>query len=622
MDLLHACRALLPAAIVLPGLIGCAAQRNVAPSAAPEFATPPVRMVPAPQYIADPNPDRVGTILFATISPLYLLDKAEYFGSNGVDGIMMSGLMGSWHSDVWTNNRFTDDPPGTRVVGAQNSLVKLCKRMNDRCRRAGIEYNSVEISVSQPVPDWFDDAGWARIAENFRQGAIFAREAGFAGISFDHEYISDWYLLRNPIYAEPGYPPESEIRRQVQKRGFEIMSAMLDEFPDMIFWLLPENPDNYDGWLGVDMFVGLTRGMAERDAPGGLHLSTERSYLNTRPRGLATINTWTSASAVYALNRAATPQTLDYWMRRCGLNMGIWPLGFYYEFKDSTGKPYGYTGKRATYPGEWVGSYSDKTENYPVSNFEWQFAAARSLSRRFMWIYCHGTVLWRMTPEEMIRYRATPNDTLPTVWNLPEYLRILRERPVMQDPLFEAAAALIREHRGFPRYSGFAPRWCHIGPFPNYMDNFDIAYPPEQRVDLRATYRSDPSYGDSLGSIGWREVPTDTSGYVDLTALLGKRGIPLAYSAAWVEVPSKRQVWFRFGSNDYGRVYVNGRQVHDIREQRAAAIDDDSFPVELPAGRSQILVKCGDAGGKRWGFYLRITDEAGREIPGLRWVGP
>ena len=599
----------------------CAGTRRVAPRPAPEYATPPVRLVPTPHLRPDPNPERVGTILFVTVSPLYLLEKAEYFGSNGVDGIMMSGLMGSWHSDVWAANRYTDDPPGTRVVGAENSLLKLCKRMNQACRDAGVEFNSVQVSVAQPVPDWFDDAGWATIVENFRQGAIFAREAGFAGIAFDHEYISDWYLLRNPRYSEPGYPPEAEIRRMVQRRGYEIMSAMLDEFPDMIFWLLPENPDNYDGWLGVDMFVGLTRGMAERDAPGGLHLCTERSYLNLRPCGLATINNWTSESARFALRKAATPEVLDYWMRRCGLSMGIWPLGFYYEFKDSTGKPYGYTGKRSTYPGEWVGSYADKTENYPVENFEWQFAGARSLSRRFMWLYCHGTVLWRMTPEEMVRYRATPNDTLPTVWNLPEYLRILRARPVMQDPLFEVTAASIREHRGFPPFTGFAPRWWHVGPFPNFMDNFDVVYPPERGVDLNAACAGDPSYPDSLRVLRWRESATDPTGYVDLYALFGKPGLPLAYSVAWVESPRRQRVWFRFGSNDYGRVYVNGRQVHDIREQRAAAIDDDNFEVELPAGRSEILVKCGDAGGKRWGFYLRLTDAAGNEVPGLKWVG-
>ncbi|HOM57631.1 MAG TPA: hypothetical protein PLG27_07780, partial [Candidatus Latescibacteria bacterium] len=110
--------------------VACAGTHGAAPRPAPEYATPPVRLVPPPEFRPDANPDRVGTILFVTISPLYLLEKAAYFGSNGVDGIMMSGLMGSWHSDVWAANRYTDDPPGTRVVGAQNSLLKLCKRMN------------------------------------------------------------------------------------------------------------------------------------------------------------------------------------------------------------------------------------------------------------------------------------------------------------------------------------------------------------------------------------------------------------------------------------------------------------------------------------------------------------
>ena len=41
--------------------------------------------------------------------------------------------------------------------------------------------------------------------------------------------------------------------------------------------------------------------------------------------------------------------------------------------------------------------------------------------------------------------------------------------------------------------------------------------------------------------------------------------------------------------------------------------------MELPAGRSEILVKIGDAGGVQWGFFLRVTDAAGAAVPGLNW---
>jgi len=45
---------------------------------------------------------------------------------------------------------------------------------------------------------------------------------------------------------------------------------------------------------------------------------------------------------------------------------------------------------------------------------------------------------------------------------------------------------------------------------------------------------------------------------------------------------------------------------------RSAILDDDIFPVDLPAGHVPILVKCGDIGGAGWGFSLRISDEEGR----------
>jgi hypothetical protein len=88
------------------------------------------------------------------------------------------------------------------------------------------------------------------------------------------------------------------------------------------------------------------------------------------------------------------------------------------------------------------------------------------------------------------------------------------------------------------------------------------------------------------------------------------------------KLPRATRVWLRIGRNDYGAVFVNGRRVYRVKEERPAAIDDDSVRVTVPAGRSTIVVACGDAGGTQWGFYLRVTDDRGEAVPGLRWVRP
>jgi len=158
-------------------------------------------------YVPDPDPDRVKLILFATISPAYLAEKAEVFVRNGIHGVMMNGIMGGWKADIWKQpTGYTPDTPPGRIVGEQNPLLQLCKRMNDRCRAAGMNYNSIKVSFGKPVPDWFDDDEWGRMAERFRQCAIFARDGGFAGVSLDVEYIYPVYELEYPAYQVEGYP--------------------------------------------------------------------------------------------------------------------------------------------------------------------------------------------------------------------------------------------------------------------------------------------------------------------------------------------------------------------------------------------------------------------------------
>jgi len=77
---------------------------------------------------------------------------------------------------------------------------------------------------------------------------------------------------------------------------------------------------------------------------------------------------------------------------------------------------------------------------------------------------------------------------------------------VHEDQVKEIVAALadadvevdIAEH------FGFLTEWQVAGPFDNTeMRGFDTAYPPEQSVDLSATY------GGKLGEVGWQVIATD-----------------------------------------------------------------------------------------------------------------
>ncbi len=578
-------------------------------------------------FAPDENSDRVKTLLFASIDPRYVAEHAGYFAENGVDGLMVCNLMSTWHSDVWrVHPRFATDGQTGRVVGDGNPLFEMCRDMNRRCRDVGINYNSMLVAVSYPVPDWFDDEGWAALCERFRQCAIFARDAGFAGIAFDIEYVSAAYLLDHEPYLAPDYPRD-RMRPQARHRGYEIVSAMLSEFPDMVFWQLPE-ASHYYGPLAVDLTVGMLDAMAGTDAPGGYHLNIEGTYTVTHSLAIMDRMHDVEATMRRNLESMTEPATLEYWARRGTISPGLWPLGYYRAIFDSlTGERLGYGGKFETYGDSVVGSYADRSENFSADEFRRQYATARMASRAFTWIYCHGSVLWELTPEEQVRYEGAWVDSMPLAGNLDDYLAVLREKKIIDDPLIARYTTTVRAGGAPPAFEGFAPTWWHIGPFPHRGGSFDISHPPEQDIagagpDLdftRSAYRGYEPSGDTLR---WRAAEVDTTGYVDLKALVSRQDSVLSYSVAWVEVPDPCRVQIRFGSNDDGAVWVGGERIFTHTGPRGAMADHDVFTANLPAGRSPIMVKIGDLGGAGYGFYLRVTDESGASMPGLRWVVP
>lgn len=560
---------------------------------------------PPDHYRTDPEPDRVRTLLFATIPFDYYADRAEYFAGLGVEGAMLAGIMSNWSDDVWALG------DGTWIVGGSNPRFQTCKRMNARCREVGITQNSVKVAFYKLLPDWFDDGGWRTLCENFRQCAIFARDAGFAGVAIDIEYIAQMYVLDYEAYQAPDYP-RGRLRAQARRRGRELMEAMIGEFPEMVNWHLPEGIYHY-GPLAADLFVGMVDALAERDAPGGIHVCTEATYTRTDPVWVVRFCHWLDG----ALADACDGKAREYWRRRGTICPGLWPLGYYRDILGPDGKRIGYSGRRETFGDRVVGSYADKSENYPPEDFRRQYAAARMVARHSLWVYCHGSVLWQLTEEEKARYGGSASDVLPVAKNLDEYLAVMRGKPIFDSPAFAKVTAAVREGREIDMLAGTGtPRqWWHIGPFPNPEGKgLDTVYPPEQTIDLDASYES------LSGPLRWQLHALRGDGFVNLRHLVARKDYVLAYSVTWVESPSPQKAFIRFGSDDSGKIWVNGKLVHSIDVVRGATEDEDIVPVELPAGRIPILVKCGNYRGT-WGFYLRITDSAGDEISNLHWAG-
>lgn len=84
-----------------------------------------------------------------------------------------------------------------------------------------------------------------------------------------------------------------------------------------------------------------------------------------------------------------------------------------------------------------------------------------------------------------------------------------------------------------------------------------------------------------------------------------------AYTEVYAAEPGFRKI--SFGSNDGGRLWVNGKQVWDYAPNRGIYSDQDLFPVLLNKGRNTILFKVEEKGGM-WRLALRFLPLEGPNL--------
>jgi hypothetical protein len=146
--------------------------------------------------------------------------------------------------------------------------------------------------------------------------------------------------------------------------------------------------------------------------------------------------------------------------------------------------------------------------------------------------------------------------------------------------------------------------WWFIGPFSHpgrqNLEDLDKKYPPEDVVDLGAVYS-----GKSGAKIHWKyrmtrfvriePPPEDNDRY--------------AIWYAYTEIYSDRDqdLWCSFGSDDYSKVWVEGKLVYASGKQvKPWAPNQDYRKVHFKNGHNRMLVKLENAGGTT-GFSVVIN---------------
>jgi hypothetical protein len=106
------------------------------------------------------------------------------------------------------------------------------------------------------------------------------------------------------------------------------------------------------------------------------------------------------------------------------------------------------------------------------------------------------------------------------------------------------------------------------------------------------------------------------AGQIDLNGLYGDPEYAVAYAVAWVTCQKDLDALkLCVGSDDYVRVWINGKCVHTYKaKRRASEWDQDVIAgVSLKKGPNRIVVKCVDV-VFAWDFYLRLADAKDKAV--------
>ncbi|MGE3806658.1 MAG: hypothetical protein AB7K24_18480 [Gemmataceae bacterium] len=164
---------------------------------------------------------------------------------------------------------------------------------------------------------------------------------------------------------------------------------------------------------------------------------------------------------------------------------------------------------------------------------------------------------------------------------------------------------------------GFIRDWQLLGPFDNPKgNNFDHVFPPEQGIDLKATYT-----GKGERKLTWQPIHVDDDeGHLDLAAVLGKDKEVIAYALAIVHSDKPTPVDVRAASNNAVQIFLNGKRIYSRKiSHQGRRIDQHQGSGQLVEGDNQILIKvCLDdniRSSAQWSFQLRVCDALGGAVP-------
>ncbi len=134
---------------------------------------------------------------------------------------------------------------------------------------------------------------------------------------------------------------------------------------------------------------------------------------------------------------------------------------------------------------------------------------------------------------------------------------------------------------------------------------FEQSQPPEQQIDLAATYPG------ALLTIGWRpHPPVDFRGELYLHELLSPSKWSVAFATGSFSVSSQGPYELRISTSDPLEVWLDGAKIFSAPDVREALFDQLVLPLALQAGVHRVLLKSANREGS-WTLSARVTAPRG-----------
>ncbi|MDR3244836.1 MAG: OmpH family outer membrane protein [Prevotellaceae bacterium] len=165
--------------------------------------------------------------------------------------------------------------------------------------------------------------------------------------------------------------------------------------------------------------------------------------------------------------------------------------------------------------------------------------------------------------------------------------------------------------------------WYMIGPWEDFgRDDFAIVHPPEIAVDLDAVYSdgqigkgiaetdSDPLQviGDEVeldGTLRWKFMQSESMH--NTVPVLSGHSTYYAYTELYFDEATSMLV--AIGTDDSGRVWINGKDVWQDKGTSWYHIDENIVPFQFQQGWNRVLVRLENSGGGAAGFSFLICPE-------------